>query len=221
MTDPASRDRGLRFRIGDAFPSDDPIARWATVLGMAINNTVYVNIRIIEGELPPELHVYYFRLVAAHFFESCVWLEDTPRHWPQVAEFLHELSQDSLDKLERLQGFAKQDHPQHERLRRLRNTMFHYPEMHPSKERAGIEELAKALHDARDVVSSIEGGLEYASFRASFADEVTVQFVSPDDEGIKTLLEELSGPMFELIEFGEQVLLAHLKRIDSGMVTPF
>jgi hypothetical protein len=81
---PDSRDRGNGFRIGDAFPADEPIARWATVLSIAANDSIYLNIRLIDGGLPPELNIYYFRLLAAHFFEAAEWLANTRNTWPEV-----------------------------------------------------------------------------------------------------------------------------------------
>src|SRR5580700_4617310 len=42
---PDSRNRGIGFKIGDAFPADDPIARWTTALAMAANDAIYLNVR--------------------------------------------------------------------------------------------------------------------------------------------------------------------------------
>src|SRR3954463_13871973 len=123
--DPRSRDRGIAFRIGDVFPADDPIARWTSVLAMAANNTVYLNVRLIEGDLPPELNLYYFRLLAAHFFEAADWLRSTRFHWPEIDKLVDSLDADNRARFERIAAFADQSHPLHDRLRRSRATMFH------------------------------------------------------------------------------------------------
>ncbi|MCW2783370.1 MAG: hypothetical protein JWR35_3821 [Marmoricola sp.] len=219
--DPRARDRGLRFRIGDAFPADDPIARWATVVSMAINDTIYVNVRMIEGDLPPELDLYYFRLVAGHFIEVCTWLAETPAQWPEVQTFLDGLPDDARNMLAELQAFASQRHPLHSTLTRSRNTLFHYPTLHPARDEAGVEELANAMREASDLHSSLESGKDWASFRARFADEVAVQFVSTDQAKTRELFDSLQGPMFSLVEFGQAVLLEHLKRLDPAVVQPF
>lgn len=91
-------------------------------------------------------------------------------------------------------------------------TLFHYPEMHPNKEQAGIEELANALAHAKDLDGWIEGGQDYASFRASFADEVAVQFLAENEAEIRELMGQLKDPVFQLVEFAQAVLLAQLKR---------
>jgi predicted transcriptional regulator len=210
---PDARHRGIGFKIADAFPTEDPIARWTTVLAMAANNTIYLNVRIIEGDLPPELNLYYFRLLAAHFFEAATWLHKTRRTWPEVNELIDSLDDASQARYDHIVAYASQKHPLHEPLRRSRTTLFHYPEMHPGKKQAGTEELANALEHAKDAVGWIEGGQDYASFRAAFADEVAVQFLAESQELTEELMETLSGPVFELVEFTEAVLLQHLKRV--------
>src|SRR5215207_905701 len=98
--DPESRHRGIGFKVGDAFPAADPIARWATVLSMAANNAIYLNVRIIEGDLPPELNLYYFRLLAAHFFEAAMWLQQTRKTWPEVDGLISSLDEASQERYE-------------------------------------------------------------------------------------------------------------------------
>lgn len=154
---PAARSRAIEFRIGDVFPASDPIARWPTVLAMATNHILYLNVRLIEGadDLPPETNVYYFRLLAAHFMEAVEWLAKTPSRWPQVEDFISKSLPDSArEEYRRLVAFASQTHPLHDVLKLSRVTLFHYPEMHPAREGAGQEELAQALDAAADLQSS-------------------------------------------------------------------
>jgi hypothetical protein len=107
-------------------------------------------------------------------------------------------------------AFAGQRHRFYENLKRSRSTLFHYPVMHPGREEAGLEELANALSVAADAPGWIEGGVDYASFRAAFADQVSLQFLSEDNEELKALMVELRQPVFELVQFTEAVLLKHL-----------
>jgi hypothetical protein len=208
---PASRHRGIGFKIGDAFPADDLIARWGTVLAMAANNAVYLNVRMIEGDLPPELSIYYFRLIAAHFFEAATWLKKT-RHADEIDELITSLDDESRSRYDNIVAFASQKHPLYVRLRRSRATLFHYPTMHPAKDKAGTEELANAMREARDLDGWIEGGHDYASFRAVFADEIALQFLAENKEAMSEIAAELSAAVFELVEFAESALLVQLKR---------
>jgi hypothetical protein len=210
---PDARHRGIGFKIGDAFAADNPIARWATVLGMAANNTIYLNVRIIEGDLPPELNLYYFRLLAAHFFEAAEWLKETRGTWPEIDKLIKSLDKDAQARFESIVAYASQSHPLHTRLRRSRMTLFHYPTIHPAREEAGIEELANAMREAKELPGWIEGGEDYASFRFSFADEVAVQFLTEGDEATREVMEDLRENVFELVRFAEAVLLEHLKTV--------
>lgn len=210
---PDARNRGIGFKVGDVFPADDPIARWATVLGMAANNAIYINIRIIEGDLPPEHNLYYLRLLAAHFFEAAEWLQESRALWPEIDELIKSLDANSQERHDRIVAYASQKHPLHERLRRSRMTLFHYPTIHPAREEAGIEELANAMREAKDLEGWIEGGQEYASFRFSFADEIAVQFLAESDEATREVMEDLRDNIFELVRFAEAVMYEHLKRV--------
>jgi hypothetical protein len=219
---PDARTRSIEFRIGDVFPGDDPIARWATVLSMATNHMIYLNVRLIEGDddLPPETNIYYFRLLAAHFIEAAEWLKKTREHWPQIDGFITgSLPVETQEAYDRLVSFASQAHPLHDVLKRSRVTLFHYPEMHPAREAAGQEELAQAMNTAANIRSSIAGGEDYASFRALFADEIALQFLTGDEQETEQLMEQLQQPMFDLVQLAERVLLEHLKRYPPEATT--
>jgi hypothetical protein len=217
--DPTARDQGIGFRIGDAFPADDPVARWATVLSMATNNAIYLNVRLVEGDLPPEQTLYYFRLIAAHFFEIATWLKETRKPWPEIDELVNSLDKDAQERYDNIVAFASQKHPLHKRLSESRSTIFHYPAMHPAREAAGAEELANAMREAKQSVGWIEGGDAYATFRAAFADEIALQFLATTDEETEGVMDALHGPVFELVELTEAVLLAHLKTLPTDATT--
>lgn len=217
--DPASRNRGIGFKIGDVFPADEPVARWTTVLAMATNNTIYLNVRLIEGDLPPELSTYYFRLLAAHFYEAATWLVKTRGRWPEIDSFVAALDADAQQRYASVVAFAQPSHPHHEVLKRSRVTLFHYPDMVQGKEKAGQEELANAMSEAKDLDGWIEGGSEYASFRATFADEIAVQLLSPSTAETEQLMEDLREPVFDLVKFTEKALYGHLISKDPNLTT--
>jgi hypothetical protein len=102
---------------------------------------------------------------------------------------------------------------------RSRTTLFHYPIMHADREEAGAEELANALRAAKDIDGWIEGGEEYASFRASFADEVAVQFLAESGDAAIELMDKLTDDVFDLVRFAEVVLFELLKRVPAGRTT--
>jgi transcriptional regulator with XRE-family HTH domain len=210
---PDARHRGIGFRIGDAFPADNPLARWATALAMGANYSVYLNVRLVEGDLPPEANLYYFRLIVGHFFEAAKWLKKTRKQWPEIDKFIASLDEEDQKRYDDIVAFASQKHPLHKRLKESRATQFHFPEMPPGKEAAGQEELANAMREAANLAGWIEDGKDYASFRAAFADEIAVQFLATSTEETEEIMDALSGPVFEFVEFTMSVLLAYLKTL--------
>jgi hypothetical protein len=210
---PDSRDRGIGFRIGDAFPADDPVARWVTVLAMAANQTIYLKVRVIEGDLPAEVDSYYVRLMASHLLEVAQWITDACKHSPEIDEFIQSLDEEALGLCDRIGAYASQKHDLNETLLRCRNTLFHYPEIHPDKQRAGQEEIANALIEVKDLPGWFEQGDIFATFRATFADEIAARFISDDSDGVALLEQELEDPMIELVVFAEKVILAYLMKL--------
>jgi transcriptional regulator with XRE-family HTH domain len=210
---PDARHRGIGFKIGDAFPADSIVARWVTALAMGTNYSVYLNVRLVEGNLPPEANLYYFRLIAGHFLEAAQWLQATRKQIPEVNEFISGLATEDRARYENVAAFASQKHPLHKRLKESRSTHFHFPEINVNKDAAGQEELANAMREAVNLEGWIEDGKDYASFRAAFADEIAVQFVATNDEETAEILDALHGPVFELVEFTAAALLAYLKTL--------
>lgn len=72
--------------------------------------------------------------------------------------------------------------------------------------------LANALNEANELQGRIEHGEPCASFRATFADTVALQILSTSEEETTELADQLKGPVFELVKFTTDVLLAQLKR---------
>jgi hypothetical protein len=82
---------GIRFRVGDRFPADDPLARWLTGCMAALNNLLLVNgwlIPSLESGGPEYVNVYLGRLGASHVFEVAKFLHNSERRVPQVRVFL-------------------------------------------------------------------------------------------------------------------------------------
>jgi len=215
---PDARHRGIGFKIGDAFPADSTLARWATALAMGANYSVYLNVRLVEGNLPPEANLYYFRLIAGHFLEAAIWLQETRKQIPEVKEFISGLAAEDQERFENIAAFASQKHPLHKRLKESRSTHFHFPEINVNRDAAGQEELANAMREAASLEGWIEDGKDYASFRAAFADEIAVQFVTTSNEETVEILNALRGPVFELVEFTTAVLLAYLKTLPKKAI---
>jgi len=151
----------LRFRIGDAFPADDPIARFITVLAMISNDWL----RLLRDMLDLEesdwdadgRRVLLFRLQAAAHHEAATFIADTRRRFPAVDKFIDGLEDEAIQECEVITGGinAASAHYLGDWIGRHRHVTFHYPEMHPEKAEHGKEEITEALQAAAELEGTI------------------------------------------------------------------
>jgi hypothetical protein len=75
----------VRFKIGEAFPSDDQLARWMTICSIAFNDLLVVNQLLIprlKDEIPSgsgEI-LYLGRVASGHLFEAATFLAQVRSH---------------------------------------------------------------------------------------------------------------------------------------------
>jgi hypothetical protein len=58
-----------RFQIGEALPSDSPLARFIVAVAGALNDNLLSNTLFVESEKPYE-HIYFFNLASSHLYEA-------------------------------------------------------------------------------------------------------------------------------------------------------
>jgi hypothetical protein len=140
---------GIRFRIGDAFPADDQLARWMTICAMALNDVLYVN-RLLVPRLKEEVesedyeNVYLARVPGAHLFEIAKFLDHAHRRIPAIGEFIGGLDPDpkaSYEKVKAVGPNGSSDFAKH--LGDARGQVFHYSELIPHAEER--EDLKEAM----------------------------------------------------------------------------
>src|SRR4051794_17125190 len=100
---------GIRFKIGDAFPADDQLARWMTICAMALNDLLYVNRLLVprrEEEVESEDYenVYLARVAGAHLFEIAKFLDHAHRRVPTISEFIDGLDPDPKAAYEKVKA---------------------------------------------------------------------------------------------------------------------
>src|SRR4051812_26946179 len=100
--------RTARFTIGEAFPADDPGARFVTAVAMISNDWL----RSIE-QMPedddddpdaPGLRVMGFRRQASMFHEAAVFIRDAQKRFPEVARFIAGLEADAITARDKIVG---------------------------------------------------------------------------------------------------------------------
>jgi hypothetical protein len=201
----ASKHVGIRFRIGDLFRADDPLARWATVCSMALNDLLLVNrwlIPSLKEDGRDYVNVYLSRLAAAHLYEVAKFLHQSERRVAEVPDFIAGLGENDRAAYERVKSagpagtdlFASQ-------LERARHLFFHYAELLPHAE--DHEKLKRAMEEHAETVGEIhDPGRFIPEFRARFADDVAVEMSFPDDSvDLREFVPTLSARISDYLDF--------------------
>jgi hypothetical protein len=214
----------LRFNIGEAFPADDSVARFITVVAMMSNDWL----RLIEDMMALEdadpdavgRRILSFRQQAALHDEAARFIADARRRLPAVDEFIKRLNADAQADCERVTGGVdpKSKHYLGDWLADHRSVTFHYPEMHPDKAAHGKEEIMQALQDAASLEATITFEAHFGSARFGFADEVAVQWL-PDGQTQAHLIEGLRESVLALARLAQRAATAYLESRPEGTFT--
>jgi hypothetical protein len=205
----------VEFEIGEAFPADDPVARWLTALSISHNDIRHGNLRLVEPDQPAHEAIYYFRLVASHFKEIAEDLDQAYADWPEVKQFVDGLPTDALADFRTVLEVASNLEVD---LGRLRNTSFHYPQLDKRKAAKGREKLQQAMQNAAGLSSRITVGPRFGDVRLDFADEVVVQFIGEDDVA-RPLMHQLQQGVLAFWRFCHHALDAYLRALPSANLT--
>jgi hypothetical protein len=212
---------GIRFRIGDAFPAHNQLARWMTVSMMALNDVLYVN-RLLVPRLAEEIesedyeNVYLARIVGGHLFEVAKFLDHAHRRIPEIAEFINALddgAQEAYEKVRAVGPNGNSDFAKH--LGGARGQVFHYSTLVPHAEdheplKAAMVEHAESTGEIRDE------GVPLTGFRARFADDISVELTfggQPLDE--REYVTEMSEHIAAYLRFAKAALRAYVQRLPS------
>lgn len=184
----------VRFKIGEAFPADDLLARWMTVCAMGMNDLLVVNQLLIprlKDEIPsgPGEIFYLGRVAAGHLFEVATFLRKSDRI-PAISEFVAGLDNNEAQAAygELLQIGEGGNGKFHEQLKHARNKSFHYQELFRGdrEEREPVKQ-ALAAHAQEELESgSARGEIQdipplLTGFRANFAYDIASEMLLPED----------------------------------------
>jgi hypothetical protein len=143
-----------RFRIGDLFPADDPIARFVMTLAMHANDMAR-SVAMFPEPDDSDLESHGRRLMLMRYQAGIVYEVDkfikAARLIPEVDDFIASLG-DAMNLPDTLAGLVDQLTVW---LGDLRNVTFHYAEMHPGRIAAGKDEVMNALAEVADHESEI------------------------------------------------------------------
>lgn len=167
----------LRFRIGDALPADDPLARFILVVAMGLNDNSLANTRFVNTDEEYEL-LYFFRLASGHLHELANRLRVAYEEWPEVQKFVAGLDKQYRDDFAAIVHLADPKNDTGEKLGRIRNEFFHYPDLLRKTAERGKLPVMEALRDGASDEGTISVGEKaLGGVRAHFADELGAKLV--------------------------------------------
>jgi hypothetical protein len=183
----------VRFKISEAFPADDQLARWMTVCAMAFNDLLVVNALLIprlEEKIasgPGEIF-YLGRVAAAHLFEAATFLRKSDRI-PAIKKFVADLGEEAQTAYNELLQIGDGGSGEfYEQLKHARNKSFHYQELFlgDNEEREPLKR-AMAAHaadeqdkpDKRSEISDLPPPI--TGFRADFAYDIASEMLLPEN----------------------------------------
>lgn len=215
----------LRFKIGDAFPASDPVARFISVLAMMSNDWMRSAQYLLEIEDGSEdeggRRLMLFRLQAALYHEAASFIVDARQRFPSIDVFLDGLAETARDELSQIVGGVDPKSPRYhgDWLADHRNVTFHYPEMHPQKAAHRAEEIYEALANAAEIESTITAGDNFGSVRFGFADDVVVQWLPDVGAEARDILSQLRETVLALARFVQRASRAYLEGRPQGTFT--
>lgn len=204
----------LEFRIGDVFPSSDPVGRWLSVCCMALNDLLFVNRELLprlQGDAPPWENQYLGRLAGSHLYEASKFLGQAERRYGEdLRPFLDRLPDDAKRNYEAAKAVGPGNHaPFAEQLARLRNHFFHYAQLIPQAPQ--YEELSRALEGHAELCSRIAYGDMLMQFRAEFADDIGAALAFEGDEGLSEFITALANSIVAFWRFVYAALVQYLE----------
>lgn len=206
---------GIRFRIGDLFPSNDPVARWMTPCAMALNDLFYVHRHLyplLTNDGPSSETMYLSRIAAAHLFEIATFLSESDSRVPEVRAFVAKLDDDAREAYEALTAIRPGgDEPFAGQLKHARNHVFHYAKLLPSA--VEYENLKKAMDAHADTISEIrDESPPIEGFRSLFADEIAAELSLPDDDvDFQEYVPALATAISQYLTFAKAALNQYIR----------
>src|SRR3954470_20327878 len=87
----------FEFKIGDAFPDRDPIARYVMRLSTALGDLRIAGEYAVRADQPEHERLYFIRLFSAHMREAVLLLDPSSGVVPTLEAFIAALPADARD----------------------------------------------------------------------------------------------------------------------------
>jgi hypothetical protein len=211
-----------RFQIGDAFPSDSPLARFIVAVARGMDDTTLANGYFASANQDYE-RLYFFTLASCHLHEMAETLRKAHTQWQEVRDFVARFDDEWQDEFNRIIALADQPPPwPGNRLKELRNSFFHSLKLDRAAAEAGRLPLQRGLTDASEMEGSIiiEDGGPLNGIRSLFADEVFVKTFTADyeEDELERLVASFAEYQPALNRFAQAAVGRYLAELPEGVV---
>jgi hypothetical protein len=202
----------ITVEMGEAFPADDPVARFVVVLAMMSNDALR-SFSLLDPDAPVgeagAFQMWLFRQQAAMYVEAATFIGDSAHYFLEVATFIEGLPAEAKSEHERIVGGINRDsqHYVGAWLEPHRHVTFHYAEMHPEKAERGLEKIQQALRKVANKKGQITHGTLLHEIRFGFADVVARESVPPDED--TNTIVALREALLALVTFIQRAVVAY------------
>src|SRR5215218_670716 len=199
--------------IKDAFPHDDPVARFIVSMSMASNDLLHgakLVVEASEGEYPDA--GYRLRVVNGHFFEACRALSAW-RRVPEVKSYLDSCSAETKEHLRVVAGSEQRIGKGV--LEHCRTHTFHYPSPDPTyADRNSDAALAEVLElIAEEDLTAAESG-DGLGIRFEYADHASLMLAlfkyDEDLEQMRVQFEQVREGALAFTLFADHLIAEYL-----------
>jgi hypothetical protein len=209
------------FRIGDAFPADDPLARFVVAVAQAVNDNELSNRLLIEAKDYERL--YFFALASSHLYEAAETFRQAHREWRDVEAFIATLKPEYQKDFERVSSLAAPSAAwPANRLKSLRNSFFHYLRLDRAAADAGQLPIVEGVRGVAQEEGTliVEAGGVLTGIRSLFADDVLVSRLAAEyeDGELERLADALPDFQGGVSRFGRAALGKYLGTLPQGVL---
>jgi len=209
----------ISFKIGDAFPADDPVARFMTIVAMISNDWQRLAQRMVElddAECAHEdaraehaaLLVENYRLQGALHYEAVRCLKLAYERFGEIRTFVDGLTAEAIEEYRLVVGGVVPYSPHYHGkwLPNARNATFHYSKLN-RRERVGMGLTATA-----EEIGVISFDDAIATVRFGFADKVALEWLGGSKPEAETAarMVDLREAVMAMTQFAQRAMDAYL-----------
>lgn len=209
----------VEFKIGNAFPKDDIVARYVVGLSIILNDQALAYNRNVQLSKPEYENIkggerfYFFRLAASQYREAAKFIDDAYSN-QEIVDFIEGLPNVVQDMYETVRvTFSPFKGSWVERITKpIRDSFFHYPTI-------DSEELGKAMEN----LAEYQSGVEYEEnvdlgHRMIYADDVMANITGEYMKDLEKDMADIADAVGNLVNYAEGAITIYMERLPEGTI---